>query len=202
LNELVQGTDLEVVAIVDNRDLPPVVDGVPMLHGIEGLDAWLAGRDFSNGCAAVAVGGDKGRDRLQLMAFLEQRNIACVTLQHRTAFVAADAFVGKGGQILAQASVCARVRMGAGVIVNTAASVDHDGMLGDGVHLAPGVRLAGEVSVGDFAFIGTGAIVLPGLTIGEGAIVGAGAVVTKNVARESVVAGNPAQHLRFKKQNR
>jgi acetyltransferase-like isoleucine patch superfamily enzyme len=47
--------------------------------------------------------------------------------------------------------------------------------------------------IGVNARIGAGAILLPGVTIGDGALIGAGAVVTKNVARGSVVVGNPAR---------
>ena len=47
------------------------------------------------------------------------------------------------------------------------------------------------------AAIGTGAIILPGVTIGAGSVVGAGAVVTKTVPDGAVVAGNPAQVLRY-----
>lgn len=46
------------------------------------------------------------------------------------------------------------------------------------------------------AFIGARAFVLPGVTIGAGAVVGACAVVTRDVAAQSVVAGNPARILR------
>lgn len=46
------------------------------------------------------------------------------------------------------------------------------------------------------ASIGSSATILCGVTIGEGAIVGAGAVVTKDVAPNTVVAGNPAKFLR------
>jgi acetyltransferase-like isoleucine patch superfamily enzyme len=46
------------------------------------------------------------------------------------------------------------------------------------------------------ASIGSGATLLCGITIGERAIVGAGSVVTKDVAAETVVAGNPARVLR------
>src|SRR6202046_1101706 len=47
------------------------------------------------------------------------------------------------------------------------------------------------------ASIGSGATILPNLTIGEKAIVGAGSVVTRDVAANSIVAGNPAKFLRF-----
>ena len=46
------------------------------------------------------------------------------------------------------------------------------------------------------ASIGSGATILCGVTIGEGATVGAGSVVTKDVAPDTVVAGNPARVLR------
>jgi acetyltransferase-like isoleucine patch superfamily enzyme len=41
------------------------------------------------------------------------------------------------------------------------------------------------------ASIGSGATILSKVTIGENAIVGAGSVVTKNVAPNTIVAGNP-----------
>lgn len=51
------------------------------------------------------------------------------------------------------------------------------------------------------ASIGTGATILSNITIGENAIVGAGSVVTKDVAPNSIVAGNPARFLRSIEQN-
>ena len=44
--------------------------------------------------------------------------------------------------------------------------------------------------------VGSGSTILCGITIGENAIVGAGSVVTKNVARNTIVAGNPAKLIR------
>ena len=46
------------------------------------------------------------------------------------------------------------------------------------------------------ASIGSGATLLGGVTIGENAIIGAGSVVTKNVAPNTVVAGNPARVIK------
>jgi acetyltransferase-like isoleucine patch superfamily enzyme len=48
------------------------------------------------------------------------------------------------------------------------------------------------------ASIGTGSVILGGITIGERAIVGAGSVVTKDVAPDTIVAGNPARVIRTK----
>ena len=46
------------------------------------------------------------------------------------------------------------------------------------------------------ASIGSGCTILAGIEIGEGAIVGAGSVVTKNVPKDTIVAGNPAKIIR------
>lgn len=51
------------------------------------------------------------------------------------------------------------------------------------------------------ASIGSGATILSNLIIGENAIVGAGSVVTKDVAANSIVAGNPAKVLRHIEQS-
>jgi putative colanic acid biosynthesis acetyltransferase WcaF len=49
-----------------------------------------------------------------------------------------------------------------------------------------------KISIGPGAFISARAFILPGITVGAGAIVGACAVVTRDVAPNTVVAGNPA----------
>ena len=46
------------------------------------------------------------------------------------------------------------------------------------------------------ASIGSGSTILSNVTIGENAIVGAGSVVTRDVAKNSIVAGNPAKFIR------
>ena len=46
------------------------------------------------------------------------------------------------------------------------------------------------------ASIGSGSTILANVTVGENAIVGAGSVVTKDVAPNTIVAGNPARVLR------
>lgn len=54
------------------------------------------------------------------------------------------------------------------------------------------------VRVEAWADIGTNATLLPGVTVGKAAIVGAGAVVTRDVPAFSIVAGVPAQFVRWR----
>lgn len=51
----------------------------------------------------------------------------------------------------------------------------------------------GSIQILDNTFIGTNAIILPNTKIGPNAIVGAGSIVTKNVEKNTIVAGNPAK---------
>ncbi len=53
-----------------------------------------------------------------------------------------------------------------------------------------------DTYIGKRCFIAVNAIILPGVNIGDEVIVGAGSVVTKNVASNSIVAGNPAKVIR------
>lgn len=52
------------------------------------------------------------------------------------------------------------------------------------------------IHIGKNAWIGAGATILPGVTVGDNAVVGAASVVTKDVAPDTIVAGNPAKLIK------
>lgn len=56
----------------------------------------------------------------------------------------------------------------------------------------------GDVLIGNDVWIGRGATILSGVNVGDGAVIGARAVVTNNVEPYSIVAGNPAKHIRYR----
>lgn len=84
--------------------------------------------------------------------------------------------------------------------------------IGDDVYIAPKVNIitinhdinpykrtityCKPVYIEDRVWIGLGAIILAGVRVGENSIVAAGAVVTKDVPRNSIVAGNPAKVIK------
>lgn len=199
LRECLEPSGIALVALFDNNpaQASPFAD-VPVFYGAAGFEAWRREYEAAHGDAEaagflVAIGGTRGRERMQWQGYLEAAGLSVLTAQHRTAWVASTASVGAGSQILAQAAVCAEATVGHGCIVNTAATVDHECVLEEGVHIAPGAHLGGCVVVERYATIGIGAVVLPRLRVGQGAIVGAGAVVTKDVPPGAVVVGNPAR---------
>lgn len=56
----------------------------------------------------------------------------------------------------------------------------------------------GNVIIHNDVWIGREALILSGVEVGNGAVIGARSVVTKNVAAYSIVAGNPAKHIRYR----
>jgi sugar O-acyltransferase (sialic acid O-acetyltransferase NeuD family) len=197
LAEFVVDLGYRLAAIFDNNPaaVSPFAD-VPLYVGEAGFQEWLARGERRGTACLVAVGGSRGRDRLEILDRLKAAGLQPVVAVHPRAYVARGARVGEGGQILANATVGAHAILGTACLVNTAASVDHDCVLGDGVHVAPGATLAGEVNVGTCSFIAAGAVVLPRIRIGSHAVVGAGSVVTRDVADGVVAYGNPAKVIR------
>ena len=194
LHDALDPSGSKLAAIFDNRKIESPFPDVALHVGREGFFAWKAQQAQNHNIqACVAIGGNRGMDRLELQSWLEEQGFPPFGIVHPRAFIATSASIGAGTQILAMSAVCANVTLGRAVIINTSATVDHDCNLGNGVHIAPGAHLAGEVDVDDFAFIGMGALILPRLRIGRGAVIGAGAVVTKNVAAGETVLGVPAR---------
>lgn len=183
--------------LFDNDPLmPEEIDGVPMLGGWDNFMNWAKKNKSKDISFLVAIGGTKGKERLDLQDKISKIGFKPLTVWHKTSYVSKQSKIGNGSQILVHASVCVEAKIGRACIINTGAQIDHECVLGDGVHVMPGAVLTGCVKVDDFATIGSGAIILPRIKIGKGAIVGAGAVVTKDVEPYSVVAGVPAKILK------
>lgn len=182
-----------IVALIDeNRAVKSFIPGVSVFPS----DKSMIFGDEENIYFAVAIGGDKGRDRMRIHDRLRARGFTPATLIHSAAWVAQSATLADGAQVLGMAAVCEEVQIGMQSIINTNASVDHECIIGDGCHVMPGATLAGCVELGDFVTIGSNATILPRIKIGQGAVIGAGAVVTKDVPEGAVVVGNPARIVR------
>jgi len=189
----------ELVAMFDNNpELESPFADVPLFVGAEGFNLWEKNQRHSVVACAVAIGGNRGRDRVAMQSFMADRGLQPVTLVHPRSVVADGIELGPGCQVLASANVCAEVQVGAAGIINTASSVDHESSIGDGVHIGPGATLAGCVTVGDYSMVGAGSVVLPGVRIGSDVVVGAGSVVTRDLPDDIVAFGSPA---RFRRKN-
>jgi sugar O-acyltransferase (sialic acid O-acetyltransferase NeuD family) len=187
----------EVTALFDNSEVTSILPDIPVYWGMPGFQTWLqlAG-EVSNFTGVIAIGGSRGRDRIQIQNIFRNAGLNMQPLVHSAAYVCPTASLGDGTQVLAQAVVAADSIVGEACIINHKASVDHECILGSGIHLAPGATLCGCVQVGENTLIGAGSVILPRVNIGSNVIIGAGSVVTKDIPNDVVVFGNPARIAR------
>lgn len=189
--ELLRAGDLDVDYCIGGAGDAETCLGVPVLDGDEHLGD-LHARGYRR--AFIALGSNALRQRLGEAAVAG--GFELVNAVSPAATVSPTARLGSGVAIMAGAVVNADTTIADLAIINTLASVDHDGVIGTAAHVAPHAALAGNVSVGDRSFLGIGCSVIPGVTVGSDVIAGAGSAIISDVASGSRIAGVPANTIR------
>jgi UDP-perosamine 4-acetyltransferase len=177
-----------IAGLVGPSASAPSILGVPVIGGDVDLPR-LRGEGI--GHAFVAI-GDNAR-RTDIGRSLERLGFGIVNAISPAAIISPTACLGYGIAIMAGVVINADCRIGNYAIINTRASIDHEGSIGEGAHIAPGTTLAGNVTVGALAFLGVGTHVIPTMSIGEGAIVGAGSCVVRSIPPRALARGVPAR---------
>jgi sugar O-acyltransferase (sialic acid O-acetyltransferase NeuD family) len=180
----------KVVAIFDDtRNLNPPFPDVELHQGVEGFRNWIESQQREDIGFCVAIGNPHGRVRLKLHDFLVDEGLTPVSIVHPTAWVADDAVIGPGAQILAGAIVAAEARLGRQCIINNHALVEHEAHLDDAVEVGPSATVLGLTYIGVNTLVGVSATILSRLKIGSDVTIGAGAVVDADVPDKQTVAG-------------
>ncbi len=185
-------SNLEIIAcLAAKASTDEHVLGIPVLTEEDSLLKDYANRGI---LGFVAIGENQLRRKLSTK--LSNLGIEIPVVIAATAYVSPSARIGNGTVVMPNAAIGAETTIGAGSIINTTSSVDHDGIIGEFVHIAPGCHLAGNVRVGDSSFLGIGTVVIPERTVGSRSVVGAGAVVTRDVPDNETWIGCPARPMR------
>jgi sugar O-acyltransferase (sialic acid O-acetyltransferase NeuD family) len=147
--------------------------------------------EFDN--VIVAIGDNVIRSEKSIA--LIEAGASLATIIHPSSIISPFASIKPGSFVSAGAVIQVGVDIGRFSLINTRAVVEHDCLLGEGVHLSPGALLAGAVSIGDRSWVGIGACVRQRVDISSDVIVGAGAVVVKSIHNSCIVVGSPARRL-------
>jgi sugar O-acyltransferase (sialic acid O-acetyltransferase NeuD family) len=137
-----------------------------------------------------------GRRRQRAQEGVEFGMHAGQPIAHPTAVISPSAQIGPGGLVGPLAVIGSNVTCGRFFMANRVASAGHDCVFGDFCTIGPSATLSGGCVLDDGVYVGAGAVLLPKVHIGRNAVIAAGAVVTRDVASQTVVAGNPARVIR------
>ncbi|MGB5171169.1 acetyltransferase [Eudoraea sp.] len=120
-------------------------------------------------------------------------NIRFISVVHPSASIGKDVEIGNGTVIMPGVIVNANTVIKDFCILNTNASLDHDGYMDDFSSLAPGVVIGGNLWLGKFSALSLGCKVVENITVGKHSIVGAASLVSDDVADYVTVYGSPAR---------
>jgi len=126
---------------------------------------------------------------------LISKGVDLLNVIHPSASISAKVQFGIGNFISRNVSVNVLVEIGDICILNTGCIIEHECIIGNGVHIAPGAVLAGNVEIGDNTFVGANSVIKQGVRIGANVIIGAGSVILKDIADNRKIVGNPGKEI-------
>lgn len=120
----------------------------------------------------------------------EQKGAEFTSLISPKAIITPHSEIGNGCAIMTGA-IINRAKLGAHVIVNSGAIVEHDCIIGDNTFIGPGAVIGGFTEIGQNCFIGLGARVGNGIKIADNVSIAMGAIVNRSLTEPGIYHGNP-----------
>lgn len=123
-------------------------------------------------------------------------NFNFINTVHPKAILGKDILMGCGNVFMPGAIVNANAIVHDFCIINTNASLGHDGIMDSYSSLAPAVCSGGGLKLGRFSAVSLGVNIINGIEIGCHTIIGAGSLVVNSFGNNLMVYGSPAKAIR------
>ena len=182
----------ELIGFFDDGALEEkVIDGYPVLGGIEKLNQWNA--DLS---LVIALGAPKAKKRV--LGRINNKMISYPVLMHPSVILGNKKYltIGEGSIICAGTIITTNISIGRHVLLNLACTVGHEAVIGDFSSFMPTCNVSGKVKIGEANFWGTGAKIINKKATGDNVLVGAGSVVIEDIPDDVTVVGVPARIIK------
>jgi sugar O-acyltransferase (sialic acid O-acetyltransferase NeuD family) len=144
----------------------------------------------------VAIGDNAAREKIHRELSERYGSLIFPTLIHSSAVISSFTNIDEGTVVMPNAVVGPNARIGKFCIVNSQASIDHDGVLADYSSLAPGAITGGRVMIGIRSAVCIGAVIKHGVHIGDDCVVGANSYLNKDLSSNQMAYGTPAAIVR------
>ncbi len=165
------------------------INNYPILGGLEWIEI-----NRKNVGYIVAIGDPKGREKI--IERLESMGVYFVNAIHPTVVMSESVKLGIGVIICAGTILTVNISIGNHVIININSTIGHDVVIDDYCSIMPNVTISGNDKLCTGVYTGTGAILIEKISIGEWTTIGAGSVVLKNIPKNVVAVGIPANVIK------
>ena len=115
---------------------------------------------------------------------------------HPSAVISLDVQIGYNTLIMPNVIISCGAKVGDHCMIFGNSVIAHDSKVSDYCCVGYNVSISGHVALGTNCYIGSGSSIRDHIVVDSGSLVGLGSAVVKNVAAETVVAGNPAKLIR------
>lgn len=171
------------------------IRGIPVL----GSTALMKTLKTKEGVGAIYCPLGDNRLRVKFLTTARELGFQTPNFIHSSVLISPHVTIGEGVYILLGAKIMPYTVIKDFVMISMGVYLAHHNVLENGVFLSTGCNFGASIHALPYAYCGIGSTIMTGIhELGEDCLIGAGAVVIHDVPASAVVAGVPAQIIKYK----